>query len=282
MSQPINLVYIDRTIGSVALVPDVRELTASRSADGIVLHFPAVCRFDGDPSHEPQRYLCDLCLTATFDGIEVGHGSNFEFLWGYGQHDRSIRVELTARSLVMIERQRNGGAAMFRLELVGKTGVVDINHEPRVLSMPNKVSGVQSIEIDRDRWIGLLRSTGWGNSVVTEIAIPHSAEPPWDGVLKSLQSARDALDMGGQLGWKACVTECRHVLEQWEKIAPLNIDPQAKPRDLARAQRLDAVRQSLYRYACDSVHSSRDLTSRSEAVMVLGTVAGLLGVYLGG
>jgi hypothetical protein len=273
----LDIRHTTRTIGSLRVFSDARQLRATRIADGLTLLLPAEANFPYGNAHEPCGYLTDVHATLFHNGIEVGVGVNSGFHWGQGDFAFSIPIRLTAAVIAVIERVRSGGSLALRLQVTAKSGLVRRDTDTGVLTMPTMLSGNFDVEFERDRWVDLLRSTGWGENVVLEVALPPQPEAPWDGVWCAVRLAREALDRGGPSGWKACIAECRNALEKWRDIEPLDTGGETAPSDFTRQQRSDVVRQSIHRYTHDAVHSSADRTTRAEAVMVLGTVAGLLG-----
>ncbi len=272
-----DLIVANRIIGSLTVSSDARELTATRTVDGLALQIPG--QIDFGP-RRPLGYVTEIHLTVFQEGVEVGSGREPGFHWGEGYRSFAVVVHLSARAIGAIERVRNGGPLRFRFKIGGKTGVVtNASHtiEEAVCSVPLLFEHDIDVEYSRDRWIDLLRSTMWGDNFVTEVSLPVQADPPWDEVWRALKLAREALDRGGPTGWKACISECRSALEKWRDIEPLDTGTGAAS-NLTRKQRLDVTRQAIHRYAHDSVHSLADTTTRAEAVMVLGTVSGLLGI----
>jgi len=264
-------------VGTVVLSSDARRLQATRTADGLALRLHAEVTFpfvEGGPS----GYLTDLRVTLFHGNVEVGIGADPGFHWGQGERSFEVAVRLSAPVLAAIERARNGGRIAFRAHLDGKSGLVEHDGVTGRLTMPTVVSGDQELEFERDRWIDLLRATGWGENILIELALPPQPEPPWDEIWKAIRLAREALDRGGPPGWKACVAECRRALEKWRDLEQPDTGGTGPVTGFSRQQRFDVVRQSIHRYTHDAVHSDADQSTRAEAVMVLSAVAGLLGV----
>lgn len=277
----IDLKCAAKILGTLEFSSDSRELTVTRTAEGLAFCFPAEANFPSFDEREPCGYLTDVRLTVFQYGVQVGAGADPGFHWGVGERKFKVSVAISAGVLAFIEEARNGRSLAFKFHVDAKTGVVQKGSSPGLLSMPNIISADIDVEFDRDRWIDLLRTTGWGESIITEISLPTApTEPPWNEVWKTLRLARDALDRGGPAGWKACISECRGALEKWRDIEPLDTGGQVAANSLTRVQRFDVIRQSIHRYAHDPVHSDADLTTRAEAVMILGAVAGLLGTRM--
>jgi hypothetical protein len=276
----LDLFHLNRTIGTLTVFSDPRQLKAERTVDGLVLQVRGEVHFHFDESPRALNgYATGMRLTLYQDGVEVGVGDDPGFHWGQGDHQFSVGIRLTAKALAAVERRRGTGPLMLRAGVQVQSGVI-LMHEGMagLVSRPVVCEGTFDLEFDRDRWVDLIRTTGWGDNIIVEVALPPTPEPPWDAVWTALRSAREALDRGGPVAWKACITECRTVLETWMAIEPLDTGPgDLAPRMLTRAQRFDVIRQSVHRYAHEAVHSASAATTRSEASMVLAAVAGLLG-----
>jgi hypothetical protein len=276
----LDLMHLNRIIGTLEILSDARLLKASRTADGLTLWLTAEIHFPHDNRPNVLNgYANALRVTLFQDGVEVGVGDDPLYHWGQGDTRFEVGVRLTTSTLAAIERRRNARGLAIRAHVQVQSGVV-LNHNDTsgMLTRPVIRSGDFDLEFDRDHWVSLIRSTGWGENIIAEVALPPTPAPPWDAIWQSLRIARDALDRGGPVAWKACVTECREALEAWRSIESIDTGPAgAAPRTLTRAQRFDVLREGLHRFAHEAVHSRAGDTTRSEAVMVLASLAGLLG-----
>lgn len=277
----IDLKDASQNIGTLIFSTDARQLQAARTAGGMIVWFPAEATFPFLAKGSPNPYLTDVRLIVFQGGIEIGIGADPGFHWGQGSRPFAVGVRLTAPVLAAVERVRNGGRVAFRLHVDAKCGLVVDDGGSGIVNRPTIVTADVDIELDRDRWVDILHSTGWGENIVCEVALPPRPEPPWDEVWKAVRSARDALDRGGPSGWKACITEARTALEKWRTIEPLDTGANVGSSQLTRQQRFDVLRQSVHRFTHDAVHSDAERSTRAEAVMILGAVAGLLGARVG-
>jgi hypothetical protein len=184
-----------------------------------------------------------------------------------------------------IERIRSGGTAKFNFHVRGELSrLLPAPDGRRFRSEPQRVFGSVEVSYEKEIWVQMLNTTGFGENVVVEIPLPPAPNPDWEPIWKAIATARDALKAGGDTAWKSAVVECRHALETWHDMekedhglgwkAPSMQDRKAR----TRKQRLDSLRWHLYQCAHEAAHTPADQWTRDDAVLILAALSGLLAI----
>jgi hypothetical protein len=157
-------------------------------------------------------------------------------------------------------------------------------HPERLCSVQTTFHEIAQVRYSRDAWTATLRQLKHRDAVLIEI--PYPSDPPtgWESIWQALQDARDSFDKGGSVGWKACVVNVRHALEQWQKIEAEDHGPgwerpaQGDLKDRNKHQRIENIRWHLLQLAHYSVHTKADEWTRDDAALALSVLSSLLTV----
>lgn len=192
----------------------------------------------------------------------------------------SLQLPVSLAALEAIERFRVGGPLEFTVVLQG-CALVGNDETDSFEVCRLQVNGSSSepvrIHADRDVWIQQLRQVSPMGSVLVDIPLASDRGPPWDKVWKQLENAAANLRLGGEMGWKNCVTEVRQALDAWKAIEGFKGASQAD-RKKDKRQRLHDAAASLLHYCSLSVHPDehQEEWTRADAIMALSTLCALL------
>ena len=201
-------------------------------------------------------------------------------------------LQSSLAALAHVDQLRNGRPLELTLaargeicRLIPVTNPLQPNgSKPYVQGEPSDFAGSARITVPVDDWTAILRTVGLSANVLIEIPLPASRPSPWDGVWKAVDDARKCLEAGGTTGWQGSVTAARHALQLWQGVEAEKHgagwkSPTPTERESRTSQeRIDNLRWHLLQVAHEGPHSLSEEWSRDEAVLVLATLAALLGV----
>jgi len=259
-------------------------LTGYRTWDGLAFTLPTRVSIDG-PKDDSMATLANLGATVVFKGVEVGVAHDAGLYASPEDREGSLVLRLRADIVRAIDRARNGLPLEFDLDIFGhlqvlhRTGLQRPSDQRRGPHHP-KVR----VNYDAHAWTNLLMSTGLGDNVVVEIALPPKPGGPWDSIWDGLQRAREHLLRGGEGAWKGAIMEARQALDEWRQHEAPDQGPgwtRPPTPDLetrTREQRYDNLRWHLLQCAHDAAHSGSHTWRREDAVAVVATLASLLAI----
>lgn len=136
---------------------------------------------------------------------------------------------------------------------------------------------INEVTIPRESWLSALRDAGFRKTILFEVPLPDM-----DKELESLVSkAQEFIEIGY---YKDAVMQCRHIVEQIEKIRDdkaLSIEANKKSQnrqereDMTAIERMLSVREQL-KSICHLGAHGREFFTRSQARAVLGMTLALL------
>jgi len=272
----------------VSFVEPDAGLNGSRTADGFVLEIPALLTLER-PSETAHALLLEN-LTASFgfrkeqEVVRLGDArcaSHFQS----DRHEQPIHFlwEWSLTALATYEALRAGSVPVFDAVITGDLRHVlpgDPGCEP--ISVAHPVYEHGQLTYSRDLWVRMLRDLNIRDAVVVEI--PFTSDPPnaWEGVWSALADARNAYEQGGATGWKGCIANVRHALEEWRKIEQEDQGPGWQPpptgglHSRTKVQRAENLRWHLLQFAHLAPHSSARDWDRDDALLALSTLTALL------
>lgn len=287
----LDLVLLNLRFGS--LIFDEKGLKARRTIDGLVLTLPMAVHTDGPDDWVRgglAPLISDIEARGRLCGVEVGRARDASvYRTWHSRTDGELELAIDAEALHAIERHRNGGSVAVNLAVSWQVAMLWPQQQQRhaeamLRGAPTRNTIPLSLTYDRDSWVHMIDGTGYGEHVAVEIALPQNTAPPWDTILKAARTARDALKSGGESAWKAAIVECRHAIEEWNKLERpdhgLGWHSPSMAERMARtkAQRMDNLRWDLYQLAHEAAHSPADRFTRDDAILVLGTLSALLAI----
>jgi hypothetical protein len=189
-----------------------------------------------------------------------------------------LRLPLTFDALEAIERFRDGGVPEIAVTMNATAFVKNKatgHYEACRLDFASPSPVRHALQ--RDAWLTQMRNAAQVGSVLVEIPLAVTRQPPWDRVWARLDAATADLGQGGESGNKNCVHEVRQALDAWRKIDGIEAGSKGgKEKD--KRQRLHGVANALYHYCSLSAHADEHDTdwSRADAILALATLCGLL------
>lgn len=136
---------------------------------------------------------------------------------------------------------------------------------------------INEVTIPRESWLSALRNSGYRQTILFEVPLPKM-----DNELDSLISkAQEFIETGH---YKDAVMQCRHIIEQIEKIRDdkaLSLEANKKSQnrqereDMTAIERMLSVREQL-KSICHLGAHGREFFTRSQARAVLGMTLALL------
>lgn len=263
-------------------------LSVSRTADGFVLQIPALLTLER-PSETAYALLLEN-LTASFgfrneqEVVKLGDARcTSQLRSDCREQPIQLSWEWSLTALATYEALREGRVPGFDVTIAGNLRHVlpgDPGREP--ISVAHPVYEHGQLTYSRDLWVRMLRDLNIRDAVVVEI--PFTSDPPtaWEGVWSALEDARNAYDQGGTAGWKACIANVRHALEEWRSIEQEDQGPgwQRPPtgdlHDRTKVQRAENLRWHLLQFAHLAPHSKARDWDRDDALLALSTLTALL------
>jgi hypothetical protein len=192
-----------------------------------------------------------------------------------------LRLPLSLAALEVMERLREGDQPKFTVILHGSVFVRDEEsklYDACRLQVDGSSDFPVQLMLDRDNWIQQMRNVAPMGSVLVEIPLAVTREPPWDRAWARLDAASANLVQGGENGCKTCVSEIRQALEAWRNIDMFGRASADKEKD--KQQRLHDIANALFHYCSLSVHADEHQSdwSRADAILALATLSTLLSV----
>jgi hypothetical protein len=267
-----------------------RDFTLSKTAGGALLRLgysmhlvPGVhvslsgitAEFFFHGKHQPELPL-GLATDPTCYVIDADH----EFRGGVRQFiiQGHLRLPLGLEALEAIERHRDGEVPEIAV-VMNATAFVK-NKEAghyEACKLDFASPGPIRHQLQRDAWLIQIRNVAKVGSVLVEIPLAVTRQPPWDRVWARLDAAAANLALGGESGNKSCVNEVRQALDIWRKIDGFEAGSKGgKGKD--QRQRLYDIANALYHYCGLSAHADEHDTNwnRADAILSLSVLCGLL------
>jgi hypothetical protein len=262
--------------------PQAQALSAKKTSDGLALTIPV----DIEVTEAPPFQITNIRAIVYQRGIEVGIAHDFNIYTAGSRRGAELVARLPAHVIRLIERVRAGGPAALELQFFCEVSrLVPQDGSPLVMgTAPQQASYRVHVVYPREAWVKMLNETGLGENIVVEIPLPPSPSPEWEPIWKAVTTARDSLKLGGDTAWKAALVECRHALEQWQKLEKEDHGPgwkaptPAERSSRTRQQRLDNIRWDLLQCVHEAAHTPADKWTRDDAILVLATLTGLLAI----
>jgi len=149
-----------------------------------------------------------------------------------GSNTRHLQVPVTDEQIEEIEKRRNGEAVAFRIALLGLATVPNPEHQlvyvvtqqdgstltearPRMelRDLHAAGDGAEPIRIEREQWLKILESAGFGTRRLVELpqpSLPTGADKRWDECLRLLNSATESFRTGR---YEDVLSTCRKIIE---------------------------------------------------------------------
>ncbi|WP_434660726.1 hypothetical protein P5W99_10945 [Paraburkholderia sp. A3BS-1L] len=237
---------------------------------------------------DPHGMFID-CLRAN---VWVHASNRGRILLGAGEFERPLVVRRlihsTAQSsllrvifgdvqLLALEELRGGGGVIFEVEVIG------LAHAPND-TYPTDQS--VRVEVNLSDWVKVLESLGAADSIVVGVDISLSAPAQMVHAVEYLKKARRALVAGE---YEHTVASCRLALDSLKEASPIlgqlcKSVGEGKVRDFSKSQRAAVLYNAVRNYTHLGHHlggeSKPEVFSRRDAVMVLTTVASLVGMVV--
>lgn len=134
----------------------------------------------------------------------------------------------------------------------------------------------EDVVIPREHWLNALRSAGFRQTLLFEVPLPSVSEE----LIGIMSKAQEFIETGH---YKDAVMQCRHIIEQVERIrgdkeqsSAANAKAHSKERqDMSSIERLLSLREQLKNVCQLGAHGSEHFT-RSQAKAVLGVTMAML------
>lgn len=279
-------------IGTITFNPSPDQLMAQRTAAGFELEFPITVALELKTTSDPQPLVTDLAarITAINDrqnGLFLGRARQDGWFTGAIPSSNAPTALVWAAPLAALgahEKFRDGQSPRFRIGVLGQLSFLLPSSGRRVRTEPKQVYGEVDITYPADVWIKAVRDVGVSEAILLEVPLPSSPPKPWDAVWKSVAEAATAFERGGETGWKGCISAVRLALDRWREIEVEDMGPGwnrpngEELRKRTTKQRLDNVRWHLREYSHLAPHGAAEEFTRDDALLMLSSVAALLGV----
>ncbi|MCA9316781.1 MAG: hypothetical protein KDB73_14950 [Planctomycetes bacterium] len=181
---------------------------------------------------------------------------------------------LSRPTLNLIEELRGGQAPEFELHIhprVAYRGPAPATDAPSAFGDPHSLR----FRVEQAAWLAARAGIGIDRVLLVEVPVPASPSDIFADVHAHLLEAVAAFERGGRRGWKECVAALRDALEVWPESGSATPGEFSK-RDTV-SQRYTRIRRAVKHLTHLAHHPPGVEWQRSDALMALASVAGLLG-----
>jgi hypothetical protein len=290
MPQSIEIKMSMERVGEILFDEAPSNLIVSRTASGFRFSIPASIKLRSNTGEAPLPMVTNLRAVISINKdpqteIQVGIAEDLTWYLGGGNSQANLIWADVMPALAYIEQCRDGQRPQLKLELRAE-GCWLLQHQSqmRIRTAPQFIGGKVTLTYPKEVWVKMLRDIKFSENVLLEIPLPSTPPTQWDKVWSAFLEARSALEQGGALGWKSCVSAIRLALEEWrsfekEEMGPGGTTPTANDlKSRNKQQRYDNLRWHLIQSAHLGPHSSAEDWSRDDATFLLATLSALLAV----
>jgi hypothetical protein len=214
----------------------------------------------------------DAIGTVVWIGQRHQYKSNLTISEGFNV---KLYCDLDPRRIEKIEQHRNGQEPVFWIELwptlIGEKNFTNIQTRPCRIAIP------------RDRWIQILKGTGYGDFEIIEIVRGRMDEKLYSRAITHIKDAQTRLNYGDYDG---CLADCRESIEAIIKATPKeegNLDVAFKATLVEklgkkRADHLIGIISRVKKWTNIAAHSQEQPVehSRAEAQFIMNSTINIL------